>query len=176
MGNQVSTMGSSRVTKKAKKRIKLRGMFNYPNGRNIPEEYNVTKPNHWVTVFFNWADHKYSDRELMDLVVARINARDGIISSEPVHHDVKWCLSLRVPGYWNPTDTSVAGAAKVVAQWHQSEMRHAGMKINRRYLFRSNNRKCSNKRQSPNTPIPHDTKVDTRKLVTSKLVAPDAFP
>ncbi|KAJ9486093.1 hypothetical protein VN97_g7254 [Penicillium thymicola] len=147
MGNQVSTVDSSRVSKKAKKCTKLRGMFNYPNGRNIPEEYNLTKPNQWVTVFFNWADHKYNDEELMDLVVARINARNGIISSEPVHHDVKWCLSLRVPTYWNPTDVSIAATAKVVAQWHQSEMRHAAMKINRRYLFRGNNRKRRKKRQ-----------------------------
>jgi hypothetical protein len=116
-------------------------MFNYPNGRNIREEPHVPGANQWVTVFFNWADHKYNDEELMDLVLARINARDGIISSEPVHHDVKWCLSLRVPGYWKPTDVSIAGAAKVIAQWHQSEMRHAGMKVNRRYLFRGNNRK-----------------------------------
>ncbi|OQE71762.1 hypothetical protein PENNAL_c0101G01576 [Penicillium nalgiovense] len=140
MGNHVSAIDSCRVTKKAKKR-NLRGMFNYSNGRNIREEPHVPGGNQWVTVFFNWADHKYNDEELMDLVVARINARDGIISSEPVHHDVKWCLSLRVPGYWKPTDVSIAGAAKVIAQWHQSEMRHAGMKINRRYLFRGSNRR-----------------------------------
>lgn len=146
MGNQASAMDSSRVTKKAKRRTKIRGMFNYPNGQNILEEHNLTKANHWVTVFFNWADHKYNYEELMDLVVARINARDGIISSEPVHHDVKWCLSLRIPGYWNPTDVSIAAAAKVVAQWHQSEMRHASMKINRRYLFRCNNHKRRKKR------------------------------
>jgi hypothetical protein len=36
---------------------------------------------------------------------------------------------------------AIAGAAKDIAQWHQSEMRHAGMKINRRYMFRGNNRK-----------------------------------
>lgn len=147
MGNQVSTVDSSRVSKKARKCTKLRGMFNYPNGRNIPEEYSLTKPNQWVTVFFNWADHKYNDEELMDLVVARINARNGIISSEPVHHDVKWCLSLRVPTYWNPTDVSITATAKVVAQWHQSEMRYAGMKINRRYLFRGINPKRRKKRQ-----------------------------
>lgn len=141
MGNHVSAIDSRRVTKKAKKRTNLRGMFNYPNGRNIREEPHVPGANQWVTVFFNWADHKYNDEELMDLVLARINARDGIISSEPVHHDVKWCLSLRVPGYWKPTDLAIAGAAKVIAQWHQSEMRHAGMKINRRCLFRGNNRK-----------------------------------
>ena len=116
-------------------------MFNYPNGRNIREQYNSIRANQWVTVFFNWADHKYNDEELMDLVVARINARDGIISSEPVHHDVKWCLSLRVPEYWNPSDVSITAAAKVIAKWHQSEMRNAGMKINRRYLFRGNNRR-----------------------------------
>ncbi|CAI7636148.1 unnamed protein product [Penicillium discolor] len=147
MGNQASAMDSSRVTKKAKKRTMLRGMFDYPNGRNISEEHNPTKANHWVTVFFKWADHKYNDEDLMDLVVARINARDGIISSEPVHHDVKWCLSLRIPGYWDPTDVSIAAAAKVVAKWHQSEMRHTGMKINRKYLFRGNNHKRRKKRQ-----------------------------
>ncbi|KGO74953.1 hypothetical protein PITC_031910 [Penicillium italicum] len=125
MGNKVSAIDSSRVEKKAKKRANLRGMFNYPNGRNIREEHNSTRANQWVTVFFNWTDHKYNDDELMDLVMARINARDGIISSEPVHHDVKWCLSLRVPGYWNPSDFSIAAAAKVIAKWHQSEMRHA---------------------------------------------------
>ncbi|KAJ5382138.1 hypothetical protein N7517_000049 [Penicillium concentricum] len=140
MGNKVSAI-DSRVTKKGKKRVKTLGMFNYPNGRNIREEYRRTGGTQWVTVFFNWADHKYNDEELMDLVVARINARDGMISSEPVHHDIKWCLSLRVPGYWKPTDISIAAAAKVIAQWHKSEMRHAGVKINRRYLFRDSNRK-----------------------------------
>ncbi|KGO40638.1 hypothetical protein PEXP_071420 [Penicillium expansum] len=129
MGNKASAIHSSRVTKKAKKRNNLRGMFNYPNGRNIREQYNSTRANQWVTVFFNWADHKYNDEELMDLVVARINARDGIISSEPVHHDVKWCLSLRVPEYWNPSDVSITAAAKVIAKWHQSEMRNAGLWI-----------------------------------------------
>lgn len=147
MGNQASTMDSSRVTKKAKKPTKLRGMFNHPNGRNIPEGHNSTKANQWVTVFFNWGDHKYNDEDLMDLVMARINARDGIISSEPVHHDVKWCLSLRIPGDWSPTDISIAAAAKVIAKWHQSEMRHAGMMVNRRYLFRGNNHKRRKKRQ-----------------------------
>ncbi|OQE06161.1 hypothetical protein PENVUL_c019G03166 [Penicillium vulpinum] len=141
MGNTVSAIDSSRVTRKAKKRARNRGMFNYPNGRNIQEEYSPSGANQWVTVFFNWADHKYNDEELMDLVVARINARDGIISSEPVHHDIKWCLSLRVPVYWNPSDISIAGTAKVIAQWHQSEMRHAGVKINRKYLFRGSNRR-----------------------------------
>ncbi|KAJ5493561.1 hypothetical protein N7463_009648 [Penicillium fimorum] len=125
MGNKVSAI-DSRVTKEGKKRIRNRGMFNYPNGRNIREEYHRAGAGQWVTVFFNWADHKYHDEELMALVVARINARDGIISSEPIHHDVKWCLSLRVPEYWKPSDVSIAAAAKVIAQWHQSEMRHAG--------------------------------------------------
>ncbi|KAJ5422848.1 hypothetical protein N7445_010956 [Penicillium cf. griseofulvum] len=141
MGNKVSVIDSPRVTKKGKKRARNRGMFNYPNGRNIREDDYPAGANQWVTVFFNWADHKYNDKELMDLVVARINARDGIISSEPVHHEVKWCLSLRIPGYWKPSDVSIAGAAKVIAQWHQSEMCHAGVKINRKYLFRGSNRK-----------------------------------
>ncbi|OQE41299.1 hypothetical protein PENCOP_c005G02882 [Penicillium coprophilum] len=140
MGNKVSAI-DSRVTKERKKRVMIRGMFNYPNGRNILEEHHSTGANQWVTVFFNWADYKYNDEELMDLVVARINARNGIISSGPVHHDVKWCLSLRVPEYWKSSDVSIAAAAKVIAQWYQSEMRHAGVKINRRYLFRGCNRK-----------------------------------
>ncbi|CAI7631010.1 unnamed protein product [Penicillium glandicola] len=137
------------------KHTNLRGMFNYPNGRNIREEHNPAKINQWVTVFLNWADHKYNDEELMDLVVARINARDGIISSQPVHHDVKWCLSLRVPGYWNPSDVSIAAAARVIAQWHKSEMRHAGMKINRRYLFRGNNRRRKRQFGKEGTPLPY---------------------
>jgi hypothetical protein len=140
MESKVSAIDSSRVTKN-KRHLRIPGMFNHPNGKNIREDKYPAGSNHWVTVFFNWADRKCSDHELMDLVVTRINARDGIISSEPVHHDVKWCLSLRVPGYWNPSDVSIAGTAKVIAQWYQIEMCHAGVKINRKYLFRGSNRK-----------------------------------
>ncbi|KAJ5779939.1 hypothetical protein N7457_005099 [Penicillium paradoxum] len=142
MENQVSAVGSSQVTKKAKQCIKhRRGMFNYPNGCNIRENYTPDDANQWVTVFFNWADRLYSDEELMDLVIARINARDGTISSQPVHHDIRWCLSLCVPGSWHASDFSIAGTAKAVAQWYQSEMRHAGICINRGYMFRDNHRK-----------------------------------
>jgi hypothetical protein len=144
MGNEVSSMSSSRVAKKKNKRAKhRRGMFTYPNGRNIREDHTLAGANQWVTVFFDWTDRKVNDEELMDLVVARIDARDGIISSQPVHHDVKFCLSLRVPKIWHRTDVSIAAGAKLVAQWHKSEIRHAGMRINRRYLFRAANRKTS---------------------------------
>ncbi|KAJ5458740.1 hypothetical protein N7475_010128 [Penicillium sp. IBT 31633x] len=142
MGNSVSAIGSSRVTRQKKKGTRYRrGMFNHPSGRNIPEDYMQPGVNQWVTVFFNWSERQYNDEELMDLVVARINARDGIISSQPVHHDVKWCLSLRVPSNWHHGDFSIAATAKVIAQWYQSEIRHAGVRINRRYLFRGQNRK-----------------------------------
>ncbi|KAF9253811.1 hypothetical protein DTO006G1_8897 [Penicillium roqueforti] len=141
METPISSVDSSPVTKEAKKRTKLQGMFNYPDGRNIREKHYPAGRNQWVTVFFNWADHQLDDEDLMDLVVARIVARDGIISSEPVHHDVKWCLSLRVPGYWNLSDIEIASTAKDIAKWYRSEIRHAGMQINRRYLFRRNNRR-----------------------------------
>lgn len=139
MGNLISTI-DSQPTKQAKKCKHRRGMFNHPSGCNIPEYYPLAGVNQWVTIFFNWADVQYTDEELMDLVMARINARDGIISSQPVHHDVKWCLSLRVPGNWHRGDVSIAATAKVIAQWYQSEIRHAGLRINREYLFRGSNR------------------------------------
>ncbi|KAJ5121000.1 uncharacterized protein N7515_008961 [Penicillium bovifimosum] len=93
-------------------------MFNHVDGRNYREDHAVAGPYPWVTVFFNWADRRLTDEELMDLVLARIHARDGIISSRPVHHDVK-----------------------NMARWYKEHIQHAGMRINRLYLFRAQNRK-----------------------------------
>ena len=148
MGSQVSAvLGLKRVRKPLKaiamKQIKkryrgmcYRGMFNYSNGRNIPEDANPIGENQYVTVFFDWADRLRNDEQLMSLVVDRIMARDGIITPKPVHHEIRFCLSLRVPRHWNPTDVSIASCAKDIAEWHRSEIIHAGMKIDRSYLFR----------------------------------------
>jgi hypothetical protein len=120
------------------KRVKMRyrGMFNYPNGRNITEEADPPGENQYVTVFFNWSDRLRNDGQLMDLVVDHIMARDGIITPTPVHHDIRFCLSLRVPRHWKPTDASVTSIAIGIAQWYKSEIIHAGMNIDRSYLFR----------------------------------------
>ncbi|KAJ5131538.1 uncharacterized protein N7515_007577 [Penicillium bovifimosum] len=147
MGNNTSSMASSRVTKKKKQQRRKhrpqcrRGMFNHVDGRNYREDHAVAGPYQWVTVFFNWADRRLTDEELMDLVLARIHARDGIISSRPVHHDVKFCLSLPIPELWQRTDIIIVGGAQNMARWYKEQIQHAGMRINRQYLFRAQNRK-----------------------------------
>jgi hypothetical protein len=116
----------------------LRGMFNKANGRNILEPVPPGE-NQYVTVFFSWADRLHNDEELMDLVVERIKAADGIISPEPVHHEIQCCLSLRVPRHRNATDYSIAWIAQDIARWNKSEMIHTGKNIDRSYMFRGSN-------------------------------------
>ncbi|CAG8080892.1 unnamed protein product [Penicillium salamii] len=137
MGSFFSTPTSPDPANAMRAKQKCRGLFLQRNGLNILENRYPPTPSQYVTVFFNWADRNYNDEQLMTLVAARIRARDGIITPEPIHHDVRWCMSLRVPQHREATDTSVADCAKVVADWIRQEIVHKEVQIDRDYVFRS---------------------------------------
>jgi hypothetical protein len=112
-----------------------RGLFTKPSGQNILDPVPDGE-NQYVTVFFEWRDNLLSDLELMDLVVDRISAADGIIGPEAIHHDTMWCLSIRVPRHYNASDLTIAAIAQDIAKWHKSEKFRAGKKLDRNFLFR----------------------------------------
>lgn len=115
---------------------KCHGIFNCSNGRNILEDRYPTDPDHFVTVFFDWEDRLCSDEQLMTLMIVRITARNCVITPEPVHHNIRWCLSLRVPAHYEPSEISITAYAKVIAEWHREEIMNSRLQIDRSYLFR----------------------------------------
>ncbi|CAG7920325.1 unnamed protein product [Penicillium olsonii] len=137
MGALLSTPSPQQPDAPIKPNQECRGLFNRRNGDNIPECLHPPSPSQYVTVFFNWTDRMHNDEQLMALVAARIKARDGIITPEPVHHDLRWCMSLRVPKHHEATDVSIADCAKCVADWIRQQIIYQGVNIDRDYLFRS---------------------------------------